>query len=159
MTYLQKYQYWTPFEEMNTLRNRIDRVMSRFFMPETEDLLNAQWTPTADVINLKDAILVRVELPGVTEKDINVELENGILTIKGEKKFEKETKEQDFIRTERNYGQFLRSFTIPMNVIPEKVTAAFVDGVLEIHVPKKEEAKPRTIKVEVKKKLTAAAAA
>ena len=156
MTYLQKFENWYPFEELTTLRNRMDRLMSKYNEPSAE-LTPSQWVPVADIIDTKNALVVRTELPGLTEKDITVEIENNMLTIKGERKFEKETKDKDFLRTERAYGTFLRTFTLPANVIPDKIAASYVNGILDVEIPKKEEAKPRTITVDVKKKLTAAA--
>ncbi len=156
MTYLQKFENWYPIEEITTLRNRMDRLMSRFGTEPNEELVTSQWVPTADIVDTKNAIVVKAELPGLTEKDIFVEIENGLLTIRGERKFEKETN-KDYLRTERAYGTFLRTFTLPSNVIPEKIAASYVNGVLEVEIPKKEEAKPRMIAVDVKKKLPVAA--
>ena len=124
--------------------------------PETE-LFPTQWAPPTDIVETKDAIVIKTELPGMTEKDIKVEVENGVLTIQGERKFEKETTEKDYRRIERSYGNFLRSFTLPTNVFGEKIHATYNAGLLEVEIPKKEEAKPRTINVDVKKKLSAAA--
>ena len=154
MTFLTRFDRWDPFEEMNTLRNRMDRLWSR--MAEEEPVL-ASWTPTSDIVETKDDIVIKAELPGLEEKDVNIEIENGILSIKGERKAEKETEEKGYRRVERSYGSFLRTFTLPPNVEAEKISASFTNGLLEVHMPKKEGAKPRTIKVEVKKQLKPAA--
>ena len=146
-----------PFDELTTLRNRFDRILNRFPDEKFEEpMLTAKWTPVADVIETKDAYIVKTELPGVEEKNVNVEIENGVLTIKGEKMFEKETEEKGYRRIERDYGNFLRTFTLPQNVYTDKITATFFNGVLEVMVPKKEEAKPRKITLDIKKKLAAA---
>jgi HSP20 family protein len=157
MSFLTKFERWDPFEELTTLRNRMDRVMARIGNTPDEELFAANWAPTADVVETKDAILIKAELPGVNEKDISVEIENGVLTMKGERKYEKETEEKGYRRIERDYGTFVRSFTLPPNVNSDKISAAYANGVLELQIPKKEEAKPRTVKVDVAKKLSAAA--
>ena len=133
----------------------MDRLWSRI-TPEVQPDL-ADWAPTSDVIETKNEIVIKAELPGIDEKKVDVELESGVLTIKGERTAEKETEEKGFRRMERSYGSFLRSFTLPTNVEAEKIWANFANGLLEVHVPKKEAAKPRSIKVETKKQLATAA--
>lgn len=155
MTFLTKFDRWDPFDELTTLRNRMDRLWSR--MTAEEETALAKWSPTADVIETKDEIVIKAELPGIDEKNVDVEIESGVLTIKGERNAEKETEEKGYRRIERSYGSFLRSFTLPPNVEPEKIGASFANGLLEVHLPKKEDAKPRSVKVEVKKPLASAA--
>lgn len=155
MTFLTRFDRWDPFEEMTTLRNRMDRLWSRLTI-EDEPVL-ANWTPTSHVIETKDDIVIKAELPGIEEKDVNIEIENGMLSIKGERKAEKETEEKGYRRIERAYGTFFRIFTLPPNVEADKIYASFTGGLLEVHMPKKEGAKARTIKVEVKKQLKPAA--
>ena len=155
MTFLTKFQDFEPLDELALLRNRFDRLMNKFDN-ETE-LFTTQWAPRADILETKNAILIKAELPGMNEKDIHIELENGVLTIDGERKFEKETTDKDYRRVERSYGKFVRSFTLPTNITGEKIAATYNNGLLEIELPKKEEAKPKTINIDVKKKLSAAA--
>lgn len=155
MTFLTKFERWDPFDELSTLRNRMDRLWSR--VTADEDTALFDWSPTTDVVETKDEIVLKSELPGIDEKDVDVEIENGMLTIKGERKAEAETEEKGFRRIERSYGTFFRSFTLPANVEPNKIAAIFTNGMLEVHLPKKEEAKPRAVKVEVKKQLKTAA--
>ena len=155
MTFLTKFDRWEPFEELATLRSRMDRLWSK--MTTDEETMAADWAPVTDVIETKDEITIKTELPGIEEKDVTIEIENGILTMKGERKAEKETEEKGMRRMERSYGTFLRSFTLPTNVEQEKIAASFMNGLLEVHLPKKEGAKPRTIKVQVKKELASAA--
>lgn len=155
MTFLTKFENFEPLDELALLRNRFDRLMNKFDN-ETE-LFTTQWAPPADILETKNAIFIKAELPGLMEKDIHIELENNVLTINGERKFEKETTGKDYRRVERDYGKFVRSFTLPANVMPEKITAAYNNGLLEIELPKKEEAKPKTINIDLKKKLSAAA--
>ena len=153
MELMTRFDRYDPFEELLPLRNTLDRLLTKFVPDKEEPILTAKWAPVADIIETKDAYIVRAELPGIEEKDISVEIENGVLTMKGERKFEKATDEKDYRRIERMYGNFLRSFTLPQNVYADKVTAAFVNGVIEVNVPKKEEAKPRKITLDIKKKL------
>jgi HSP20 family protein len=155
MTFLTRFERWDPTDELTTLRNSMDRLWSRM-TAENEPAL-ANWSPTSDVVETKDEIMIKAELPGLDEKDVNIEIENGVLTIKGERKAEQETDEKGYRRIERAYGSFLRAFTLPTNIEAEKISATFTNGLLEVHMPKMEGAKPRTIKVEVKKQLAKAA--
>jgi len=155
MTFLTKFDRWDPFEELNALRNRMDRLWTR--VTTEDEPVTTNWSPTADILETKDEIVIKVELPGIDEHDLGVEIESGILTIKGQRKAEMETEDKGYRRIERSYGSFFRSFTLPPNVAPEKIAATFVNGLLEVHMPKKEGAKPRPIKVEVKKQLATAA--
>lgn len=155
MTFLTKFQDFEPLDELALLRNRFDRLMNKF--DNENELFTTQWAPRADILETKNAILIKTELPGMHEKDIHIELENGVLTIDGERKFEKETTDKDYRRVERSYGKFVRSFTLPTNITGDKITATYNNGLLEIELPKKEEAKPKTINIDVKKKLSAAA--
>jgi HSP20 family protein len=155
MTFLTKFERWDPFDELATLRNRVDRLWGRLTADEEPLLTN--WSPTSDIVETKDDLVIKAELPGLEQKDVNVEIENGVLTIKGERKAETEAVEKGYRRIERSYGSFFRSFTLPPNVEAEKISATFTNGLLEVHMPKKEGAKPRSIKVEVKKQLAPAA--
>ena len=155
MTFLTRFERWDPFEEMTTLRNRMDRLWSRMSAEDTAAV--ADWSPVSDVIESKDEIVIKTELPGIDEKNVDVQIESGVLTIKGERNAEKETEEKGYRRVERSYGSFLRTFALPPSVEPEKVSASFTNGLLEVHLPKKEGAKPRSIKVDVKKQLAPAA--
>ncbi len=110
------------------------------------------WAPAVDITEDEDALVLQVDVPGIDLKDIDIRLENGTLTVKGERRFErKENGGRGYHRMERSYGTFARSFALPETVDPEKIRADYKDGVLTITVPKKEVAKPRTIKVEVNK--------
>ena len=153
----RRQRFFDPFEQLNVFRNQLDRFFPAMKEDLDEELYTTQWTPPADVMESKDAIIIRTELPGFTEKEINVEFENGILTLQGERHFEKATAEKDYRRIERTYGKFLRYFTLPPNVETTKIVASYTNGLLELHIPKKEEAKAKTIHVEVKKKLPVAA--
>ena len=154
MSLLTRFERWDPFDELNLLRNRMDRLWTR--MTEEEPVL-ADWSPTSDIVETKDEITIKAELPGIEEKDIDVEIENGVLTIKGERKAEKKEEEKGYRRIERSYGSFLRTFTMPTTDEADKIKADFTNGVLSVHLPKSAAAKPQTIKVEVKKNLPTAA--
>lgn len=157
MTLLTRFEKWDPIDEMTTLRNRMDRLFAKFGDDYEEPIFSGNWMPTTDVFETKDAIVVKAELPGMLEKDIDIELENNVLTISGERKFEEKTEEKGYQRFERKYGKFVRTFTLPPNVMAEKIDANYANGVLEVTIPKKEEAKPKKIKLEVKKGLATAA--
>lgn len=115
---------------------------------EDEDLVSGSWGPAVDVAETKEKILVRAEVPGMKQDAISIEFENGLLTIRGERKLEK-AEGVTWHRVERTYGTFSRSFTLPRTVDAEKIAATYRDGILEIEVPKKEEAKPKHIKIAV----------
>jgi HSP20 family protein len=106
------------------------------------------WNPSVDIFETDNDVIVKAELPGMDPKSIDVRLENNVLLLKGERHFEKETKEENYHRIEREYGSFSRAFSLPMAVKEEKITAEYKDGVLKIVLPKKEEVKPKTIKIE-----------
>jgi HSP20 family protein len=115
-----------------------------------EDYTLSSWTPAVDIAEHDDEYLVKVELPGVNKDDVKLTLENNILTIRGEKKQEKETKKENYHRVERSYGSFQRSFTLPAAVKADKIDASYNDGILTVSLPKAEEAKPKQIEVKVK---------
>lgn len=155
MTFLTRFERWDPFDELTTLRSRMDNLMTRFGAEPEAALGN--WAPTSDVMELKDEVLIKAELPGIEPKDVDIQIENGMLTIKGERKAEKESEEKGYRRIERSYGSFYRAFTLPPDVEAEKISANFANGLLEVHMPKSETAKPRAIKVNVNKQLSTAA--
>ena len=140
---------WDPFREIATLQDRLNRALGPTVgRPEREDEMNlAAWAPPVDIAEEKDRILITAELPGFKEDQIEIQTENGMLTLRGERKFEKETDGKSYHRVERSYGQFVRSFSLPNNVDREKIKADFADGLLRVELPKREDAKPRTIKI------------
>jgi HSP20 family protein len=143
---------WDPFREMSSLQERMNRLMSDFRTRSPfgeEEMAQGAWIPAVDIYETKESIVLNVELPGVTKEDIALEVKDSTLTIKGEKKLEKNVKEENFHRLERSYGSFTRAFTLPSTVQQDKVKAKFRDGILEIMLPKAEEAKPKQIKVDV----------
>lgn len=143
---------WDPFREIAALQERMNRLFSdiRTQSPfREEEIVQGSWIPAVDIYETNEAIVLNAELPGVASEDISVEVKDNTLTLKGEKKFAREVKEESYHRVERAYGTFQRAFTLPGTVAQEKVKAQFKDGVLKITLPKVEEAKPKQIKVEV----------
>ena len=145
---------WDPFREMSTLQERMNRLFSDQLGAITHDeALTGNFVPPVDVYEDENSIQVRLEVPGIDEKDIDIRLENNVLTVHGERKFEKEEKEENFHRIERRYGSFTRSFTLPSTVNSEDVQADYDKGVLKIRLAKRAEAKPKQIKVNINKTL------
>lgn len=142
---------WDPFKEISRMQERMDRLFGDYFWKPTflERELTGEWLPAADIYEDADSVIIKAELPGMDMKDIDVKIENNTLKIRGERKLEKEDKRDNYHRIERYYGTFSRSFSLPSTVDQEKVKATYDRGVLEIVFPKKEETKPKQIKVEV----------
>ncbi len=135
---------WDPFREFNALNERMGGFLGRNW---EAPLSTTAWNPAVDIFENDNEIIIKAELPGMNAKDIEVKIENNILMLKGERRFEKETKEENYHRVEREYGTFSRAFTLPVAVNPEKVVAEYKDGLLKVVLPKKEEIKPKPIKV------------
>jgi len=142
---------WDPFREFVTLQNRMNRLFHDSFEPEgtNEALTTTRFTPAVDVYEDEHNVTLKIEVPGIDEKDIDVRVENNTLTVHGERKFEKEEKEENYRRVERQYGSFTRTFTLPTTVDHENIQADYDKGVLKIKLAKKAEAKPKQIKVNV----------
>lgn len=141
-----------PTDILNMQRG-INKMFDSFFRGSAQDdgdLSPSVWTPAVDVAEHDNEYIVKVELPGVARDDVKITMQENILTIRGEKKQEKETKDSDFHRVERSYGSFQRSFTLPTHVKNDRIEASFKDGILTVNVPKAEEAKPKQIEVRVK---------
>ena len=142
---------WSP--EHDLLRTPFDRLFNQMLQsgwgaqPGTEGVSDRAWTPAVDVKETQDALQFHVELPGLKKEDVEITIENNVLTIAGERKFEKETKDENYHRLERSYGAFSRSFTLPTGVRSEQVEAKFENGVLAVTLPKQEESKPRKISI------------
>jgi HSP20 family protein len=142
---------WDPLRDLATLQNRINRFVRESYSPESpeEALTTTGFAPPVDIYEDEHNITLKVEVPGIDEKDIDVRIENHTLIVHGERKFEKEEKEENFRRVERHYGGFTRSFTLPSSVDAGQVSADYEKGVLKIKLAKKAEAKPKQIKVNV----------
>jgi HSP20 family protein len=142
---------WDPLRDLATMQNRINRFVRESYSPEgpEEALTTTSFAPPVDIYEDEHTIAVKMEVPGIDEKDIDVRIENNTLTVHGERKIEKEEKEENFRRVERQYGSFTRSFTLPSSVDTGQVNANYDKGVLKISLAKKAEAKPKQIKVNV----------
>src|SRR5713101_1947918 len=142
---------WDPFREFTTLQDRMNRMFRDSFGPEgrEESLTTSSFAPPVDVYEDEHNVTLKIEVPGIDEKDIDVRIENNTLTVHGERSFEKEEKEENYRRVERQYGSFTRSFTLPNTVDHDNVQANYEKGVLKIKLAKKAEAKPKQIKVNV----------
>src|SRR5438876_7016302 len=140
---------WDPFRDLNLLQDRMNRRFDdagRGWRAD-EPAATTSWSPSVDIFETEGEIVVKAELPGMDRKDIALGLENNVLSIRGERRFVKETKEENYHRIERSYGNFSRSFSIPATVDEEKIRADYKDGVLKIILPKKEQARPKQIKI------------
>ena len=144
---------WDPFREFVTLQSRMNRLFSDSFGSEStkddEALTTTRFVPAVDVYEDEHNVTLKIEVPGIDEKDIDVRVENNTLSVHGERKFEKEEKEENYRRVERQYGSFTRTFTLPSTVDHEKIEANYEKGVLKIQLAKKAEAKPKQIKIGV----------
>src|SRR5467141_1697645 len=143
---------WDPFREFTTLQERMNRLVRDRYRAEggpEESLTTTNFAPPVDVYEDEHSITLKIEVPGIDEKDIDVRIENNTLTVHGERKIEKEEKEENYRRVERQYGSFTRTFNLPPTVDAEKVQADYDKGVLKVTLPKKAEAKPKQIKVNV----------
>lgn len=149
MTFMTR---WDPFRDMTVLQDRMNRLFQDFTPSGQQELTAGNFAPPVDIYEDEHNITVKAELPGVDPKDVDVRVENNTLTIKGERKFEKEEKEENFHRIERRYGTFVRSFTLPNTVDTENVKADYDNGVLKVQLAKRAEAKPKQIKVNIGQK-------
>lgn len=143
---------WKPGRELSTIREEMNRLFDDFFtaLPERRrELLEGEWLPSIDVAETDDSVVVKAELPGVNQSDVDITIVNDVLTLKGEKKEEKEIKKENYHRVERSYGSFQRTVSLPTGVQADKAKAVYKDGILTVTVPKSEEAKPKTIKINV----------
>jgi HSP20 family protein len=140
-----------PFRDVLALQNRMNSIFQEYnrSQGEGDSLVTAAFVPPVDIYEDEHKIALNLEVPGMKESDLDIQLENNLLTVKGDRKFEKEEKEENFHRIERRYGSFYRSFTIPSTVNPENIKASYESGVLKIELEKRAEAKPKQIKVEV----------
>jgi HSP20 family protein len=138
-----------PFRGLSTLQNQFNRLLNDSFRHGDEESALTTWAPAVDIYETPNELVVKADLPDVNEKEIDVRVENNLLTIRGERKFEKSVSEENFLRVERTYGAFSRSFSLPNTVHAEKIGAEYKNGVLTVTLPKREESKPRQVKVTV----------
>lgn len=141
---------WEPFRNVFTAQREFDRLFRGALAGQEEDSTRT-WAPPVDIYENGDNLMLKAELPGINPNDVEVRVEDNTLYLKGERKFENEVKEQNYHRVERSYGTFARTFSLPNSVDADKVAANYQDGVLTLTMPKREEAKPKTIKINVSK--------
>ena len=142
---------WSPFQEMGDLNKQLNDLVfgNRVSTGRTSEAASCDWVPLVDIVEGENEFLIKVELPEIGKKDISVKVEEGVLTISGERKAEVVSDEKRFHRVERSYGKFIRTFRVPENTDTGKVGAEFKDGVLRVTLPKVEESKPKAIEVAV----------
>lgn len=143
---------WDPYRNMSTLQDRINRIFEENASRAKDydvEVSQCDWRPVVDIYNTEKAIIISAELPGVTKDNITLDVNENILTIKGERKSEEEVNQEDYYRMERCFGTFERAFTLPSTVDPGKISANFKDGILKIEIPKPEEKKPKQITINV----------
>ena len=144
---------WYPSQEVSSFQNSVNRLFDNFFRsPRGEnELTSTAWMPPVDIYETEDEVVLKAELPEIDIKTVNISAENNVLTVKGERKLSEETKEENYRRIERTYGNFVRSFTLPASVDATRISAKYRDGVLRLVLPKKEESKPRQVNIEIEK--------
>ncbi|MEE4276257.1 MAG: Hsp20/alpha crystallin family protein [Thermoleophilia bacterium] len=140
---------WDPFREMTQLQNRFDRLF------EAVGGRQESWLPAVDVFDTQDAVVLKAELAGMNPDDIQIEVEDNVLTIKGERKFEEKVDEERYYRVERRFGSFQRSLALPQGVKSDQIEAAYDEGILTVTVPKAEQEKPKRIEVQARKTVEA----
>ncbi len=144
---------WDPFRELDELQNRLATIFGRAPVRKNgekdEAMKVAEWAPLVDITEDEKEYLIKAELPEVKKEEVKVSVQDGVLTISGERKYEKEEKGKKYHRVERAYGSFARSFALPDDADAEKVAGEFKDGILKVHVPKSEKAKPKKVEVKV----------
>jgi HSP20 family protein len=145
---------WDPFRELEEMNTRLNRIFGQPIEPRQtgagkDAMMVFDWSPTVDISETPDEFEIKAELPEVKKEDVKVSVDQGVLRLEGERKQEKEEKGKKYHRVERSYGSFLRTFTLPDNVDDTKVRAEFKDGVLNVHLPKTEKAKPKSVEVKV----------
>ena len=143
---------WDPFRNMSTLQDRINRIFEEASSRSQDydvEVSKCDWRPLVDIYDTEKSIMINAELPGLSKEDITLDVKENILTLKGERKFDSEVKDESYYRRERFFGAFERAFTLPSTIDPEKITANFNNGILQIEIPKPEEKKPKQISINV----------
>jgi HSP20 family protein len=140
---------WEPFRGLNTLQDQVNHLLEDSICGAGPNSSLAAWAPAVDIYETESELVVTSDLPGINEKDIDVRVENNMLTVRGERKLEKTINEDNMLRVERAYGSFSRSFSLPNSVNTEAIKADYHDGVLTVKLPKREESKPKQVKVNV----------
>jgi len=140
---------WDPFRNLSTLQDQVNRLFETNFPARTDNSALTTWAPAVDIYETENELVIKADLPEVSDKDLDVRVENNMLTLRGERKFEKQVKEDNYLRVERTYGSISRSFSLPNTVNTEAIEAEYKNGVLTIELPKRAESKPKQVKVNV----------
>jgi HSP20 family protein len=148
-----------PYSGASTLQDQVNRLFNQAFGNSSDEASITTWAPAVDIYETEHELVVKADLPDVRPEDLDIRVENNILTIRGDRKFEKKVDEKNYLRVERTYGSFSRSFSLVNTVNSEAIKADYKNGVLTLTIPKREEAKPKQIKVNVETPAVAAAAA
>ena len=151
--------HWDPSRSAVSLQEQVNRLFGNVLARSAEESNLTSWAPAVDIYETEHELVVKADLPDVDVKDLDIRVENNLLTIRGERKFEKKVNEENYLRVERTYGSFSRSFSLANTVNSEAIKADYQNGVLSLTLPKREEAKPKQIKVNVATPAVAAAAA
>lgn len=140
---------WDPFHNLSALQEQVNWLFDSKFSQDGDSPTLSAWRPFVDVYETENDLVIKADVPGTTEKELDVRVENNMLTIGGERKFEQEVKEESYLRMERSYGSFHRTFSLPNIVDTQAIQAKYTDGVLTVTLPKREESKPKQVKVNV----------
>jgi HSP20 family protein len=138
---------WDPFRNLSSLQDQVNRLFESNFRGQTDESALTTWAPSVDIYETENELVLKADLPEVVEKDIDIHVENNMLTIRGERKFEQKVKEENYLRVERAYGSFSRSFSLPNTVDTEAIRAEYRNGVLTVVMPKRAESKPKQVKI------------
>jgi HSP20 family protein len=143
---------WDPLRDLLSIQDRMNRLFEQTLSRSRaeEGISASTWAPAVDIYETPETIVMKADLPGLTREDIEIEIRDNTLTVKGERRFAKDVQQENYLRIERAYGPFERSFTLPTGVRQEQIRASFRDGVLELLLPKAEEAKPKKIAIDVR---------
>jgi HSP20 family protein len=140
---------WAPMRSLSTPQEQMNRLFDTTFPGQADHSALASWAPAVDIYETENELVLKADLPEVTEKDLDIRIENNLLTIRGERKFEQKVNENNYLRIERSYGAFSRSFGLPNTVNTEAIKAEYNNGVLTVQLPKRAESKPKQVKVNV----------
>ena len=140
---------WDPFHNLSTLQEQVNRLFEGSLPHRSDQSALTTWAPAVDIYETENELVLKADLPDVNENDLDIRIESNILTIKGERKFEEKVKEDNYLRVERTYGSFSRSFSLPSTVDSGSIKAEYKNGVLTVELPKRAESKPRQVKINV----------
>ena len=140
---------WDPFRNGSKLQEQVNRLFENSFQGPADQGALTTWAPAVDIYETENELVLKADLPDVNEKDMDIQVENNMLTIRGERKFEQKVKEDNYLRVERTYGSFSRSFSLPSTINSESIKAEYKNGVLTIELPKRAESKPKQVKINI----------